>query len=91
MIASQLLGFGACFLLLLLAIKRLWLANKPFFRKYSLWTDGFIFGAVLLLLGYYFYDRQMRTGMVAVALGGSAMAKYLYDKNKDESGSENHE
>lgn len=91
MLASQILGFGACALLLLMAIKRLWLGNKAFFRKYTLLIDGLIFGGVLLLLGYYFYDRQMKTGMAAVALGGAAMSKYLYDKNKEESGDENPE
>lgn len=90
MVTEHFLGFGACILLLLLAVKRLWPGNR-FLQKYALWWDGIIFGGMIFLLGTYFFQKNMKTGVLAVGLGGAAMGKYLYDKNNDERGNENQE
>ena len=71
-------------LLLVVLIRR---ATKgDFLKKNNLLLTGILLGGCLFLVGYHFYKRGQRTGLIAVGLGGVAAGKYLYDQREHKEG-----
>jgi hypothetical protein len=71
-------ALGAAALLLIVAAKRSF-KQSPFFNKYSLAVDIFLFASCLTLLGFFFYEKKEKAGLFAVGLGAIGIGKYLYD------------
>jgi hypothetical protein len=81
-------ALGAVALLLILVGKRSF-KTSPFFKKYSMAVDAFLFAGCFLLLGFFFYQKKEKAGILAVGLGAIGIGKYLYDRSRDEGEPEN--
>jgi hypothetical protein len=73
------LSISAGVLLVLALVRRIY-RSKEFFRRNKLYVDAVLFTGCLLMVGFHFFQTRQKVGMLAVAMGGTAMGKYLFDK-----------
>jgi hypothetical protein len=68
-------------LLTLLILKRFVFKNAS--HRNLLFLNALMLGTCLFLIGYHFFIRGQKTGLIAVGLGGIAAGKYLYDQREN--------
>ena len=58
--------------------------TQPFIIKYKLGLQSAALVVILSLLAFRFYMDGIMVGIIAVVLGGAALAKYIYDTSKQD-------
>ena len=81
---NQYISIAGIILALLFYLPTRLFKEHPFVVKHKLWLQGAALFVILSLLAFRFYIEGIMVGIIAVVLGGAALAKYIYDTSKQD-------